>query len=191
MVKILDDFFASLDEKLGDTRSDLDKMQDQAITEALEKGERTFVDPVTGLVTNIDTFEGRDFAPPTPGGLLSELDLSPLQLGLGFLSPVFSAVNFASKGLLGRGIQDIDPFSFSVPIGSRDPFFGIKDFSLGPTGMETTTGPGLKDMQRPYTTPIASTPLAPPVHLHDSSFDNTGGADENYGPTGDETSGWL
>jgi hypothetical protein len=168
MVKILDDFFESLDEKLGDTRSDLDKMQDQAITEALEKGERTFVDPVTGLITNIDTFEGRDFAPSTPGGSLSELNFSPLQLGLGLLSPFFSVVNYASKGLLGSGIQDIDPLSFSVPMGSRDAFFGTKDFSLGPTGMETTTGPGLKDMQRPYTTPITGSNLAAPV-------DGTGG----------------
>lgn len=190
MVEMLDNFFSSLSEKLGDTRSELEVEQDKAITDARERGEETFLDPVTGLVTDIDTFGGRDIAFPTIDSPLYNLNsptFSPIQIGLGLLNPAFSIGNLLSKGLFNSGIQDIDPFAQRAREDTG--IYFNPDFDTA--GLETTSGRGLLAMQQPYTTPIASTPLAPPIHLHDPSFDNTGGADENYGPTGDETSGWL
>ena len=194
MVEMLDNLFSSVSEKLGDTRSELEIEQDQAITDALERGEETFIDPVTGLPTDIDTFEGRDIAFPTIDSPLYNLNsptISPIQIGLGLLNPAFSMGNLLSKGLFNLGIQDIDPFAQRASE-NRDVYFSpnFDSASLG-----TTRGRGLLGMQQPYTTPINSEPLAPPIHLHDSSFDNTGGTltgDEDWSGAYDaDASGFL
>lgn len=100
--------------------------EDMAVTEALERGETTYIDPSTGMTKNVSDYS-RDFAQPTPGGLLAQTDptFSPLQIGLGLLQPDVSIAELLSNVAF-----------------QKDPWHGINDYTYGPGWDPENSPPG-------------------------------------------------
>jgi len=120
---------------MGDTRTEAEVAQDKAVTEALERGEPTYVDPTTGMTKNVSDYN-RDYAPPTPGGLLAQMNpdsitLSPVQIGVGLLDPSVPIANLLSNLAFQKGIQDFDPWAIDFSL-SKDPWHGITNYTYGP-----------------------------------------------------------
>jgi hypothetical protein len=83
--------------------------EEMAVTEALERGEPTYIDPSTGMTKNVSDY----IAPSTPGGLLAQTNptSSPLQIGLGLLgwdpenSPPGASYSYGNKGYNPGAVQ--------------------------------------------------------------------------------------
>ena len=130
---------------LGDTRTEAEVAQDVAVTEALQRGEPTYIDPTTGMTKNVSDYS-RDFAPPTPEGLLAQMNpdsftFSPLQIGLGLLHPGVSIANLLSNVAFQKGIQDFDPFAVNFSL-NTDPYHGITNYTYGPGWDPENSPPG-------------------------------------------------
>jgi len=191
---------------MGDTRTEAEVAQDMAVTEALERGEPTYVDPTTGMTKNVSDYS-RDYAPTTPGGLLAQMNpdsltISPLQIGLGLLNPGISIANLLSNVAFQKGIQDFDPFAVNFNL-NTDPYHGITNFTYGPGWDPENSPPGASypyaNLEKGYTpgavttvNTMTSLPPAPvPVEVQDlappGGGDNIG--DTGYGDWGSEGAG--
>ena len=189
---------------MGDTRTEAEVAQDMAVTEALERGETTYVDPTTGMTKDVSDYS-RDFAPPTPGGLLDQMNpdsftFSPVQIGLGLLHPGVSIANLLSNVAFQKGIQDFDPWAMNFSL-NTDPWQGITDVTYGP-GWDPENSP--TNASYPYAnagyTPgavtvantMTSLPAAPvPVQVEDLAAPGGGGdgGDTGYGDWGSKGAG--